>query len=197
MEIDDDGTTPDEPIKAIIPQVAVVPRVENKSVPRFEINRWGEVQYVTLADDLETVVRSELDRDCAYRLHGELSRLLSHSYREPVEGVIVNAESIGRIYDKWASVYHDSSLPETKSSLVYAMYDHFLHHVKGVFTPPPSKNVREECGWTHDEWSESWSAGCGAEWIFPDGGPDENDMKFCPSCGKPVALDALSDKGGV
>ncbi len=148
----------------------VVPRVENKSVPRFEINRWGEVQYVTLADDLETVVRSELDRDCAYRLHGELSHLLAHGYREPscvsqtaihetqtklsstgetqgyhepVEGVVVNAESIGRIYDKWASVYHDSNLPETKSSLVYAMHNHFLHHVKGIATSPPSNSVRE------------------------------------------------------
>lgn len=57
--------------------------------------------------------------------------------------------------------------------------------------PAPQSPQIEECGWTHDEWSESWSAGCGAEWIFPDGGPAENDMKFCPSCGKPVALATL------
>ena len=70
---------------------------------------------------------------------------------------------------------------------------------------PKSDAVREavhECGWSRDEWSESWFSGCGAEWIFPDGGPAENDMKFCPSCGKPVAIATLAalaqaDKGGV
>lgn len=63
---------------------------------------------------------------------------------------------------------------------------------------PPVPSVVEvpsECGWSRDEWSETWSAGCGAEWVFPDGGPVENDMKFCPSCGKPVILSRQGVKG--
>lgn len=59
---------------------------------------------------------------------------------------------------------------------------------------PESVRV-EKCGWSQDEWSESWSAGCGCEWVFPDGGPAENGMKFCPSCGKPVSLPAPPTKG--
>jgi len=31
-----------------------------------------------------------------------------------------------------------------------------------------------------------WETACGESWIFPEGGPDENKMKFCPYCGKPL-----------
>jgi len=67
----------------------------------------------------------------------------------------------------------------------------FLAHLTAQATP----QVVGSCGWSQDEWSESWSAGCGCEWVFPDGGPAENDMKYCPSCGKPVSLPAPPTKG--
>lgn len=62
-------------------------------------------------------------------------------------------------------------------------------------TAQAAPQVVGSCGWSQDEWSESWSAGCGCEWVFPDGGPAENGMKFCPSCGKPVSLPAPPTKG--
>lgn len=61
-----------------VPLVPVVPSMEEeKDIPRFERNTWGEIQYVTFADDLETVVRSELELDCAIRLYVELQALLT------------------------------------------------------------------------------------------------------------------------
>jgi len=65
---------------------------------------------------------------------------------------------------------------------------------KAALTAKATPQVVGSCGWSQDEWSESWSAGCGCEWVFPDGGPAENGMKFCPSCGKPVALAAPSSE---
>lgn len=46
------------------------------------------------------------------------------------------------------------------------------------------------CEWHYDEQECSWSAKCGSHWLFYDGGPVENDVKFCQCCGKPVKIAA-------
>lgn len=38
---------------------------------------------------------------------------------------------------------------------------------------------------------DTWEADCGALWTFTDGGPKDNNMRFCPKCGKHV-----QQKGG-
>ncbi len=45
----------------------------------------------------------------------------------------------------------------------------------------------EQCTWTQSEdphMPDTWEADCGAMWTFTEGGPKDNDMKFCPNCGK-------------
>jgi hypothetical protein len=47
--------------------------------------------------------------------------------------------------------------------------------------------MTESCKWTQvDEMHtpDTWQADCGAMWTFTDGGPKDNDMNFCPKCGK-------------
>lgn len=44
-----------------------------------------------------------------------------------------------------------------------------------------------ECAWTHDADTDSWDSACGAKWQFNDGGPAENNTRFCHSCGGHVA----------
>jgi hypothetical protein len=47
----------------------------------------------------------------------------------------------------------------------------------------------EECRWTHDatEWEDiKWDTDCGEAFVFIDGGPKENKVKFCCYCGRPV-----------
>lgn len=53
--------------------------------------------------------------------------------------------------------------------------------------------VREPlaCEWTHNEDDGFWDTECGQSWRFDDGGPKENHMNFCHSCGKPLRI-----KGG-
>jgi predicted nucleic acid-binding Zn-ribbon protein len=59
----------------------------------------------------------------------------------------------------------------------------------------PEKNRRiaeleaaksETCTWkrTGDFERNEWNGDCGAEWMFTDGGPVENEVSFCPKCGR-------------
>ena len=50
----------------------------------------------------------------------------------------------------------------------------------------------EPCKWKRGEADYYWFSDCGLEWIFPDGTPEENYVRFCPGCGKPcsAALEA-------
>jgi hypothetical protein len=40
------------------------------------------------------------------------------------------------------------------------------------------------CAWTDD--GEAWATGCGQLFCLNDGGPTENDMRWCCFCGKPL-----------
>jgi len=50
--------------------------------------------------------------------------------------------------------------------------------------------VSQGCAWTYDEHDYKWDSTCGESWQFTDGGPEDNGVKFCQGCGKPVALAA-------
>ncbi len=54
-----------------------------------------------------------------------------------------------------------------------------------LWTGPEHK---DGCTWAPDEWDDSWNGSCGAKWVFPDAGPSENKMRFCPECGRPLTL---------
>lgn len=53
--------------------------------------------------------------------------------------------------------------------------------------------VSQGCEWTYDEHDSKWDSSCGDAWMFCDGGPTENGVKFCQSCGKPVLLAAAPE----
>ena len=61
--------------------------------------------------------------------------------------------------------------------------------------PQPAAQAQEDaCNWslTYDD-SGVWESSCGEEWIFIDGGPAENSVRFCHGCGKPVAIEDQQD----
>ena len=45
--------------------------------------------------------------------------------------------------------------------------------------------MRPECVWTEDE-DGAWDTHCGNRFLIIDGTPTENDMAFCPYCGKAI-----------
>lgn len=44
------------------------------------------------------------------------------------------------------------------------------------------------CEWTHNDDDGFWESACGEAWRFDDGGPAENSMHFCHSCGKSLRI---------
>jgi hypothetical protein len=44
----------------------------------------------------------------------------------------------------------------------------------------------QTCRWTEEEYGEYWESACGETWSFTDGGPAENNARFCHGCGKPL-----------
>ena len=41
------------------------------------------------------------------------------------------------------------------------------------------------CGWAHDE-DGMWQTDCGGMFVIDSGNPEENDMRFCCYCGRPM-----------
>ncbi|XPP74327.1 hypothetical protein ACN2AS_05435 [Serratia liquefaciens] len=58
-----------------------------------------------------------------------------------------------------------------------------------------SPETPDGCQWTFDEHDSKWDSGCGEAWMFCDGGPTENGVKFCQSCGKPILLAEVPEGG--
>lgn len=50
--------------------------------------------------------------------------------------------------------------------------------------PRPAKRT---CTWTEDD-DGNWFAACEAAWSFSDGGPAENNVRYCHSCGAEVVV---------
>lgn len=49
-----------------------------------------------------------------------------------------------------------------------------------------TKDAVTVCYWLRDEDGND-QANCGGTWTLNDGTPPENDMKYCPYCGKPIS----------
>jgi hypothetical protein len=56
-----------------------------------------------------------------------------------------------------------------------------------LYTTPPAQPA--PCTWTKSNdphMPDTFDAACGVVWTFTDGGPVENDVRFCPGCGAAV-----------
>ena len=61
---------------------------------------------------------------------------------------------------------------------------------------PVLEQESQSCTWKYDESDYYWSSACGEDWCFTDGGPEENRVKFCQGCGRPVVLEQQEREGG-
>lgn len=54
----------------------------------------------------------------------------------------------------------------------------------------PVPVVPDSCTWHCEEDINNWHSDCGYQFQFMEDGPEENGVKFCPKCGKSVAIPA-------
>lgn len=50
------------------------------------------------------------------------------------------------------------------------------------------------CRWIVEPYGERWDTECGLTWTFSDGTPEENDLRFCPGCGKKAEFVPLPER---
>lgn len=58
----------------------------------------------------------------------------------------------------------------------------------------------QSCEWVCDDdesMPDTWHGSCGARWSFIEGDPEENRMRFCPECGKPVSVRSNKENGAT
>jgi len=44
----------------------------------------------------------------------------------------------------------------------------------------------DPCEWHETDYA--WETGCGEAFVFIEGGPAENKMRYCPYCGRAIAV---------
>ena len=49
--------------------------------------------------------------------------------------------------------------------------------------PVPGSDI---CVWALDDDTDSWDTTCGEKFVFIEGGPNDNKVKFCCYCGRTV-----------
>lgn len=49
---------------------------------------------------------------------------------------------------------------------------------------------QDPCTWSLDDDLDrtAWQSACGQSWMFTDGGPAENHVRYCHGCGRPVHI---------
>ena len=49
---------------------------------------------------------------------------------------------------------------------------------------------KDPCTWSLDDDPDraAWQSACGQSWMFTDGGPAENHVRYCHGCGRPVQI---------
>lgn len=57
----------------------------------------------------------------------------------------------------------------------------------GNYPVIPDGSAGTNCIWSTDS-DGIWLGDCGVTWQFFDDGPNENGLKYCPSCGKKVSV---------
>jgi len=94
-------------------------------------------------------------------------------------------------FEEWLSKQHGD--PE-EIGFLQALRIAYISGQDSITTPQQRTAERkpltdECCTWkNYDDFNmpDTWEADCGAMWTFTEGGPKDNDMKFCPNCGKPT-----------
>ncbi len=106
--------------------------------------------------------------------------ILTHAWRSAVVAAVRYAVRGATMQGKEMDFDPDALV----QNAVYALCGPFISA-----QPKAEQEPKHPCIWTQSEdphMPDTWESDCGAVWTFTEGGPKDNDMKFCPNCGKPT-----------
>ena len=102
-----------------------------------------------------------------------------------------------RVAERVVAAYRDAKVAELEARCAKAETKAAISQI----TAETEKRLRElaendserECLWSSD--FDLWESSCGMAWAFPDEGPKENDMTYCPKCRGVLIVEALTEGG--
>ncbi len=100
----------------------------------------------------------------------------------PHEGYAVILEELDELWEEVRAQKQYKEKMRHEALHVAAMAARFVIDV--CATPPAQSSGAEVCTWTGE--GSSWFTSCGDGWVLEDGEPEDNGIKFCHHCGKPV-----------
>lgn len=187
-------------------KIAAAPTAPVKSKP-LPVNRYGvDRDYFT--KKLEILIRDMRDYTPA-ELARSLGRLAmtadSETMREP-EFNAAPAVQGGGVPDDWfhcpACGTHEVEINQICNNSDCREYaeDRTLYVGWRDTHPHNGEQGDKRCSWWKDmaDWDgNTWESDCGACWTFIDDGPAQNEMHFCPKCGRKLSqLPAAQVEGG-
>ncbi len=73
------------------------------------------------------------------------------------------------------------------STMIQARMNEEIADLRAALTKARRMARKPDCKWTFDD-DGFWLSKCGEAYCFNDGGPKENEVKFCHGCGGKVKL---------
>ena len=165
--------------------------------------RWkAAVQHLTATDAesfTQELIRArseaaaEKEREMMHQINAATQKVIRLSSGEYVNAVAwVDAmekeakaetlrEAVNRVHGiklKWRK--NDTARIKDYKQAANESLDHAIVAILG-------KEFRPECTWTFNGYT-AWESACGRSWGFEDGGPEDNGVRYCHGCGKPVRI---------
>lgn len=120
----------------------------------------------------------------AHQAIGKMQALM----RRAVEGLEQHMESLASSYRVGGVVKDREVAARLRAD------DDLIEELKAAALPWDQRQAQESrkaCGWAPEDdlnMPGTWRSDCGVMWTFNEGGPVENDMKFCCGCGKKLEV---------
>ena len=165
-------------------QQPVVPEIDRKAIADKVYGKCSRIPGATFynaaefAIDEVEVCRAAMIQAVPLTNEGDIAL---HNYRTALEGI----GHIRRTLEETFGGLHGTHVEpdvlmdcKTICDAIYAAYS------------GKSPAIPDSCTWHCEEDINNWHSDCGYQFQFTEDGPEENGVKFCPKCGKSVAVSA-------
>jgi hypothetical protein len=143
-----------------------------KAVPGMDLDK-EELLYKHWVTDLHLNSITDFDRK------REVSVQPAQSKEEPTDSEREFADSILHI------VKEELDITISEESWVHLKYVAIIPILRIALAD--REKERQECEWNReDDESDTWQGGCGILWTLTEGTPTENEMIYCPKCGRKI-----------
>ncbi len=129
-------------------------------------------------------------RGCCGHTRPDMFPLVSDPTPAPCPGLARSPEVAQRVYDSTTHSVSDMKPGQYAMAPINLMLE-----LRAVLAALDRDARTAECVWSQDdEDSYCWGTSCGHAFALNDGTPEDNHIRFCCYCGKPVRQELWTEK---